>query len=82
MHRDLSTFDTYADYMQAPQFEESLRKLIETASERRTAIMCAEAVPWRCHGSLVADALTVRGVAVEHTVGKSGSKPHANKSPV
>jgi uncharacterized protein (DUF488 family) len=71
-----SSFRGYADYMQTPPFDDSLRELIETASRRRTAIMCAEAVPWRCHRSLVADALTARGVQVEHIVSKSGRKPH------
>jgi uncharacterized protein (DUF488 family) len=72
-----ASFRGYADYMQTPQFEESLRKLIETASERRTVIMCAEAVPWRCHRSLVADALSARGIRVEHIMNETTRKPHA-----
>ena len=71
------SFRGYADYMQTPAFEESLHTLIETASDKRTAIMCAEAVPWRCHRSLVADALTARGVAVEHIMSPSTRKPHS-----
>jgi uncharacterized protein (DUF488 family) len=60
------SFRGYADYMQSPDFERALEDLIETGRKNRTAIMCAEAVPWRCHRSLVADALCVRGIeAVE-----------------
>jgi uncharacterized protein (DUF488 family) len=63
--RNLS-FRGYADYMQTAEFEENLRLLLELTAEERIAIMCAEAVPWRCHRSLIADALVARGVAVEH----------------
>jgi uncharacterized protein (DUF488 family) len=70
------SFRGYADYMQTPEFERSLDELIELASERRTAIMCAEAVPWRCHRSLVADALTARGIAVEHIMSAKSRKAH------
>ena len=60
--------------MQTEQFEAGLRRLIELAREKRCALMCAEAVPWRCHRSLIADALTVRGLRVEHILsGKSVS---------
>lgn len=59
-------FRNYADYMMTPDFEVGLNLLIAAAIERRTAIMCAEAVPWRCHRNLIADALTVRGFQVEH----------------
>ncbi|HXW62782.1 MAG TPA: DUF488 domain-containing protein [Candidatus Acidoferrales bacterium] len=61
--RNLS-FRGFADYMQTPEFEAALAAAIEWASARRTALMCAEAVPWRCHRSLVADALIVRGIRV------------------
>ena len=61
--RNLS-FRGFADYMQTPAFEGGLSRAIEWAKERPTALMCAEAVPWRCHRSLVADALTVRGIRV------------------
>ena len=57
-------FPGCADYMQTPSFAEGLERLIEISRSRRTAIMCAEAVPWRCHRSLVADALVVRGVSL------------------
>ncbi len=63
--RNLS-FRGFADYMQTDGFAAGLVKLHELAQERRVALMCAEAVPWRCHRSLVADALTVRGAEVEH----------------
>jgi uncharacterized protein (DUF488 family) len=66
------SFRGFADYMQTEQFEAGLRRLIELAREKRCALMCAEAVPWRCHRSLIADALTVRGLRVEHILsGKS-----------
>jgi uncharacterized protein (DUF488 family) len=60
------SFRGYADYMQTDEFEKGLRELIELASHEKVAIMCAEAVPWRCHRFLVADALTAHGVTVEH----------------
>lgn len=61
-----TNFRGYADYMQTEAFEEGLGALIDMSRRQRTAIMCAEAVPWRCHRSLVADALSVRGIpAVE-----------------
>jgi uncharacterized protein (DUF488 family) len=66
-------FRGYADYMQQDAFWNALARLQELAESRRTAIMCAEAVPWRCHRSLVADALTVVGVDVRHIT--SGSAP-------
>jgi hypothetical protein len=50
------SFRGYADYMQTPEFEQSLEELIQLAKQERIAIMCAEAVPWRCHRSLIADA--------------------------
>ena len=59
--RNLS-FRGYADYMQSPEFAENLFGLIELARHDRVALMCAEAVPWRCHRSLIADALLVHGV--------------------
>jgi uncharacterized protein (DUF488 family) len=71
-----ASFRGYADYMQTPEFDKSLRDLIALAEVRRTVIMCAEAVPWRCHRSLVSDALTARGVGVEHIMSKTSRKPH------
>jgi uncharacterized protein (DUF488 family) len=59
-----ASFRGYADYMQTSEFQHGLERLIELAKEKSTAIMCAEAVPWRCHRSLVADALIARGFKV------------------
>lgn len=69
-------FRGFADYMQTDAFAAALGALIEEARQRRVAIMCAEAVPWRCHRSLVADALTLRGVPVEHIMGEAKREPH------
>jgi uncharacterized protein (DUF488 family) len=71
-----ASFQGYADYMQTPEFEEGLQELLEQARDKRAALMCAEAVPWRCHRSLIADALVVRGIAVEHIFNMSRSQPH------
>ena len=60
-----TSFRGYADYMQTPEFEQGLEELIQLAHEDRIALMCAEAVPWRCHRSLIADALLVRGIRTE-----------------
>ena len=68
-------FRGFADYMATPEFEAALAELIDLAAQKRTAIMCAEALPWRCHRSLISDALVARGVAVEHLVG-GGSRGH------
>lgn len=67
------SFRGFADYMQTPAFEEALAWLIEIAQQKHTAIMCAEILPWRCHRSLIADALLVRGFEVVEIfeVGKS-----------
>jgi Protein of unknown function, DUF488 len=65
-------FRGYADYMQTAEFEEALRRLLELCEGKRCAAMCAEAVPWRCHRSLLADALVARGIPVEHIL--SGSR--------
>ncbi|HET6841520.1 MAG TPA: DUF488 domain-containing protein, partial [Candidatus Angelobacter sp.] len=59
-----TSFRGYADYVQTEEFAHGLDQLIALSSQRCTAIMCAEAVPWRSHRSLVADALSVRGIAV------------------
>jgi uncharacterized protein (DUF488 family) len=63
------SFRGYADYMQTDEFRNAIDALSRLAGSRRLAIMCAEAVPWRCHRSLIADALTVRGVEVRHITG-------------
>ena len=72
-----ASFRGYADYMQTPAFAETLASLIDLAAAGPTAIMCAEAVPWRCHRSLIADVLTARGISVEHILTATTRKPHA-----
>jgi uncharacterized protein (DUF488 family) len=74
--RNLS-FRGYADYMQTVEFEEQLGALIERARQGRPALMCAEALPWRCHRSLIADALVVRGYHVEDIMSATRRQPHA-----
>ena len=71
-----ASFRGYADYMQTSAFAESLARLIDLAAASPTAIMCAEAVPWRCHRSLIADALAARGIPVEHIFSATSRKPH------
>jgi uncharacterized protein (DUF488 family) len=70
------SFRGYADYMQTPAFDEHLAEVIELAKSECIALMCAEAVPWRCHRSLIADALVVRGIAVEEIVSETRRTPH------
>ena len=70
-------FRGYADYMQTDEFWDSIARLEGLAAARRVAVMCAEAVPWRCHRSLVADALTVRGGRVAHITGRSAPAAHS-----
>jgi len=69
-------FRGFADYMQTDEFEAALTTLIRISREKRVAIMCAEAVPWRCHRSLVADALSVRGVPVVEILSESSWRMH------
>jgi uncharacterized protein (DUF488 family) len=71
------SFRGYADYMQTDAFTDGVERLVEIAGARRTAIMCAEAVPWRCHRSLVADALLVRGIAVVEILSETSWREHA-----
>ena len=71
-----ASFRGFADYMQTPEFRENLEKLIEFAGQGSTAIMCAEAVPWRCHRSLIADALMARGIPVSEILSAKQSRPH------
>ena len=77
--RNLS-FRGYADHMQTAEFQEALEALIEAANCERLALMCAEAVPWRCHRSLIADALTVRGVHVTELSSATRGQPHHLRS--
>ena len=70
------SFRGYADYMQTDEFWRGVDRLRALAAGKTTAVMCAEAVPWRCHRSLIADALTVQGVEVRHITGKGKPSPH------
>jgi uncharacterized protein (DUF488 family) len=71
-----TSFRGYADYMQTEGFQQGLEELIALSREKRTAIMCAEAVPWRCHRSLVADALNVRGIPAVEILSRSDYRAH------
>ena len=71
------SFAAYADYMETPDFERGLSELIGISREHPTAMMCAEAVPWRCHRWLVSDALLARGVHVEHILGMGKRRAHS-----
>jgi uncharacterized protein (DUF488 family) len=71
-----ASFRGFADYMETPEFENHLGKLIEFAQLKRVALMCAEALPWRCHRSLIADALEVRGIRVAHILDATHLPPH------
>lgn len=71
-----ASFRGFADYMQTSEFEEALDQLIHWVEKSRTAIMCAEAVPWRCHRSMIADALLVRGLRVEEITSLQRTRPH------
>jgi uncharacterized protein (DUF488 family) len=71
-----ASFRGYADYMQTPEFDENLRRCLDLAGRERVVLMCAEAVPWRCHRSLIADALLVRGIVVSEITSGVRAKPH------
>lgn len=71
-----ASFRGYADYMQTPDFDAGLAELLDLARHDTVAIMCAESVPWRCHRSLIADALTVRGIGVADIIGPGRAQPH------
>jgi uncharacterized protein (DUF488 family) len=71
-----ASFRGYADYMQTPEFEAAIESLIEAAKHEQLTIMCAEAVPWRCHRSLIGDALKVRGIAVDDIMSATRTQPH------
>jgi uncharacterized protein (DUF488 family) len=72
-----ASFRGYADYMQTTEFDENLERCIELAREERIALMCAESVPWRCHRSLIADALLARGIEVHEITSATDVRPHA-----
>jgi len=71
-----TSFRGFADYLLTPEFHEGLMQLRALAKEGPVALMCAEAVPWRCHRSLIADVLFAHGVVVQHVAGKARTHPH------
>ena len=71
-----ASFRGYADHMQTAQFKDALDALTRLAAQQRIALMCAEAVPWRCHRSLIADALLARGLGAEEIAGPERRAPH------
>ena len=73
--RNLS-FRGYADYMQSPEFADNVQWVANLARTERCVLMCAEAVAWRCHRSMIGDALLVRGIRVEDIIGPKARKPH------
>lgn len=70
------SFRGYADYMQTAAFAKAVDALVRLSHDKRVAIMCAEAVPWRCHRSLIADALTLRGITVIDILSTTSWRPH------
>ena len=72
-----ASFRGYADYMQTEEFRGALESLMADSRSQRTVIMCAEAVPWRCHRSLIADMLTIRGWTVQHIVNRNEVHVHS-----
>lgn len=75
------SFRGYADYMETKEFQIGMERLLAIAAERRVAIMCSEAVWWRCHRSLISDFLTARGIAVMHIMGEGKAEPHRYTEP-
>jgi len=71
-----ASFRGFADYMRTPEFENHLNELAKLAQRKRTAVMCAEALPWRCHRSLISDALEIRGIKVAHILSATHLQPH------
>ncbi|GAC1464336.1 MAG: DUF488 domain-containing protein [Isosphaeraceae bacterium] len=72
----VEAFNAFADFMATPPFASALDDLTSRALELRTVVMCSEAVPWRCHRRLIADALTARGWLVQDILGRGKVKPH------
>ena len=70
------SFRGYADYMATPPFQQAVERLLAWAGDQPTAVMCAEAVYWRCHRHLLADALAARGTDVRHILDASKARPH------
>jgi len=71
-----ASFPGFADYMQTPDFDAGLRRLVKLAKQKKIALMCAEVVPWRCHRSLIADALVLRGIRVKDIISGKRSQIH------
>ena len=71
-----ASFRGYADYMQTDEFQRAIEELMASSTDKKTAIMCAEAVPWRCHRSLIADALVIREWKVRHIMSPEKATPH------
>lgn len=69
-------FRGYADFMDTEEFAAGLARLETLAFEKRSAVMCAEALPWKCHRSLVADALVARGLEVHDILSEAEARPH------
>jgi len=76
-----AAFRGYADYMASAAFAQGMTQLLDLANGSRTTLMCAEAVWWRCHRSLIADALCVRGIEVVHILDATHSSPHPMTQP-
>ncbi len=72
-----TSFRGFADYMQTSEFDAGLQRLLKLARQKRSALMCAEAVPWRCHRSLIGDALVVRGIRVDDIMSEKTSRAHS-----
>ena len=72
-----ASFRGYADYMQTPEFEQSLGELVQMANQEQIVLMCAEAVPWRCHRSLIGDALLIRGIRTEDIMSSTRCQVHS-----
>jgi uncharacterized protein (DUF488 family) len=71
-----ASFRGFADYMQTGKFDENLGRLLDLSKREQVVLMCAEALPWRCHRSLLADALTIRGIVVEHIMSTKKRQIH------
>ena len=72
----VAAFRGYADHLETPVAQTALERLIRLSAEHRTVILCAEAVPWRCHRRLISDALVARGIEVRHILGPGRADPH------
>lgn len=70
------SFRGYADYMETDEFRKGIERLLDLAGKQRTAIMCSEAVWWRCHRSLISDYLKVKGIEVNHIMSIGKAEPH------